>query len=103
MKINWKNLAARIPKSFKVRKNTFKIEFVTRFEDGTHVGLSDYDKKTIYLKKGQSKKELVHTYIHECLHIFSDEYNLKISEKQVQGLEKTLTFWILNGNIFKRR
>lgn len=101
MKINWTKLARRIPKSFKAGKHTFKVEFVKSFPDGDYVGLSDWNKKVIYIKKDQSKKELVHTFFHECLHIFSDEFELKITEKQVQGLEKTLTFWIQNGNIFK--
>lgn len=100
-RINWTKLAARIPKSFKAGKNTFTVEWTNTFENGKHVGLSDWNKRVIYIKKGQSKKEQVHTYIHECIHIFSDEFDLKISEKQVIGLENTLTFWLKNGNIFK--
>lgn len=101
MKVNWTKLAKKIPKSFKAGRTNFKVNFVDKFEDGNYLGLSDWNKNSIYIKKNQTKKELVKTYIHECLHIFSDEFDLKLSEKQVQGLEKTLHFWISNGNIFK--
>jgi trans-2-enoyl-CoA reductase len=101
MKINWEKLAARIPKKFKAGKHTFKVIWLDKFDDKKQVGMSDWNNKCIYIKKKQSKKELVHTYFHECLHIFSDEFELKISEKQVGGLEKTLQYWILYGNIFK--
>lgn len=94
---NWKSLSKRIPKKFKVGRKTFKVIFINNVD---YLGLSDWNKNRIYLNKKQSKKELVHTYIHEIIHIMSDEYELKISEKQVQGLEKTLRFWIESGNIF---
>lgn len=100
-KINWTKLTKRIPKSFKAGKNTFKVKFIDKFDDGNHVGLSDWNNKCIYIKKKQSKEELVGTYIHECLHIFSDEFQIKLTEKQVGKLEKTLQFWLLTGNIFK--
>lgn len=98
--INWKSLSKRIPKKFKVGRKTFKVQWVNEFPDKKQVGESDWNNKIIYLKKKQSKSELVHTYIHEVIHIVSDEFELKISEKQVRGLEKTLRFWIESGNIF---
>jgi hypothetical protein len=100
-KVNWNKLAKRIPNSFKVGKTQFKVNFIDKFDDGNYVGLSDWNKDCIYIKKNQTKQELVKTYLHECLHIFSDEFDIKLSEKQVQGLEKTLQFWLKDGNIFK--
>lgn len=101
MKIDWKSLYSKIPTKFKMGSKTFKVNWVDKFDDGPHVGLSDHNNKAIYIKNGQTKKEAVHTYIHEILHITSDEFDIKLSEKQVQGLEKTLIYWITNGNIFK--
>lgn len=100
-KVNWTKLTKKIPNSFKAGKNTFKVNFINKFDDGNYVGLSDWNNRCIYIKKNQSKQETVKTYLHECLHIFSDEFNIKLSEKQVQGLEKTLIYWLSSGNIFK--
>jgi len=102
MKINWTKLAARIPKKLKAGKNTFEIQWVSKFpDDKDQIGESDYNNRVIKLIKGRTSKQTVHTYIHECIHIFSDEFKLKISEKQTEGLEKTLQFWLTSGNIFK--
>lgn len=101
-KVNWKKLYKRIPKTFKAGKNTFKVQWVEEFpKDKDQIGESDYNNKVISIIKDRSYKQTVYTYIHEVIHIFSDEFELKISEKQVQGLEKTLHFWLKNGNIFK--
>jgi hypothetical protein len=101
MKIDWKSLHSRIPKTFKIGRKTIKINWVESFPDKKQVGETDWNNLTIYLKTGETYKESVHTYFHECLHMFSDEFQIKLSEKQVQGLEKTLTFWITKGNIIK--
>lgn len=100
-KVNWNKLVKKIPKSFKLGKRNFKIIWVKGFEDKKQVGESDWNNRVIYLKKNQTNKEKVLTYLHEVTHIYSDEFDIKISEKQVQKIEKNLHFLLLKGNIFK--
>lgn len=101
MKIDYKSYYNRIPKSFKIGRKTIKVKWIKEFpKDKKQVGESDHNLLEISLKLGESKKDTVHTFIHECLHMFSDEFNIKLTEKQVQGLEKTLQFWMKDGNIF---
>jgi hypothetical protein len=100
-KVNWNFLYKRIPKTFKLNKKQFKVQWCPKFPDKKQVGESDWNNKLMTLKTGETHKETVHTYIHECLHLFSDEFDIKLSEKQVQKLEKTLHFWLKKGNIFK--
>ena len=100
-KVNWKKLYKRIPKSFNIGKKEFKVYWLNEFPDKKQVGESDWNNKLMQLKRDETYKDTVHTYIHECLHLFSDEFEIKLSEKQVQGLEKTLKYWVESGNIFK--
>jgi|SRR5271165_1941102 len=101
MKIDWKSLYFKIPKTVKINKTKFKVQWCEKFPDKHQVGESDWNNKLMTLKRGETKKDTVHTYIHECLHLFSDEFGIKLTEKQVQKLEKGLTSWLKKDNIFK--
>lgn len=100
-KINWKKLAQKMPKSFKCGRSIFKVNFIDKFEDPKQVGMSDWNNNCIYIKSRQNAKETVLTYLHEITHIFSDEFEIKLSEKQVGLIEKHLHFLLFKDNIFK--
>lgn len=102
-RINWSKLATRIPVEVQIGPKVFyKICWVDGFSDGTHVGLMDSQKKHIYIKINQSNKEKVNTFLHECLHAFSDENDLKLTESQVTSIENNVFYYLLKkGNIFK--
>ena len=100
--INWRKLASRIPHRVQISANLYyDVVFVARFDNPTFVGLCRQSKHTIYIKTGQSSKETVLTYLHELLHAFSDENDIRLTERQVGLLErKMLTAVLKRGNIF---
>lgn len=102
--INWKTFYDKIPSSIKVGKNTYEILWCNGFARGFKYGESRFgDFKQIVINKNQSKKEAVHTYWHELLHIFSEEYEANLTENQVKSLEKGLYFLLKHGNMWKER
>ena len=54
------------------------------------VGLCDPEKQVIYIKKGQSAAETYYTFIHEVLHAFEFELDIKLDHRTVYKLERAL-------------
>lgn len=101
-RINWKNLYSKIPDKFRAGDDIIKVQWIDEFpKDKRQVGESNFNNNTITLKKNEKIKDTVHTYFHECLHIFSDQFDINLTENQVRKLEKTLKYWIKTDNIFK--
>lgn len=57
--------------------------------DGTF-GSCDPNKRVIIISPNQSDANKQKTWLHELSHCLSFEYDLNLTEKQVQGLEKAL-------------
>lgn len=55
-------------------------------------GTADYDNRIITLSLNLSPKLTVITYIHECLHCFSNEFGLNLTENQILAMEKTFPY-----------
>ena len=66
---------------------TYNVLFVSRFHDKCQIGETDYDKKEITIKHGLGDWVTFWTFFHEMQHAISEENNLKLTEKQVNGLE----------------
>ena len=79
-------------------KVTYEVLFTDTFKDESVVGEMRKDARQIVIKNGQSNKELISTYIHEVLHVLSDENDVKLTESQVGKLELAIyRFLRLNG------
>jgi len=100
-KIDWEELVSRIPHVIQVKKTKCEVCWIDDFKDGNTLGETRFNPTQIILKAGQTPKEAFSTYAHEVLHFLSDEYDAKLTEKQVLALEKAL-IWILKpGNLLK--
>lgn len=98
---NWKSLAKSIPSRLHVGKKTYyTIVWVDNFPNENVVGETRHDIKQIAIKIGQSPKQTVLTYLHEIFHVFSDEYEIKLTETQIQALESYLPLILKPDNVF---
>lgn len=97
----WTKFRAQIPIKVQVKSRVFyEVVWVEAFPDDC-VGKTDYEKRQIILKLGQTNKETVLTYLHELAHAISGEYDINLTENQVQGIEKSLYYVLKDANIFK--
>lgn len=100
--INWNNLKKRIPSRVTIGNNSYEVLFIDEFNNSSTLGETRLEDKQIVLKNGQTPKELVKTYLHECFHAISEEYDVGLTEQQILKLEESLTFILKDGNIFKK-
>ena len=99
--VNWKALQKRIPpRVYAGKKVWYQILWVDSFEGDAYVGLTSHTLKQITIKKGMSPKQTVLTYLHEIIHMFSDEADIKVTEAQVQLIESVLHLVLKSGNVF---
>lgn len=75
------------PKTLKINQAHYSVEFVPGLED---MGECDMGNREIKIRAGLSKRETFKTLIHEVLHAYEREYELKISHALVYGLERAL-------------
>jgi hypothetical protein len=102
--VNWKDLLNRIPHTVHTGyKHRFEIVWVDDFPDGKTAGETRFDPLQIAIKKGQSDKEAVLTYLHEVLHAVSHTHDIGLTETQVRKLEKALTPLLKDDNVFTKK
>lgn len=88
----------KIPSRLKIKnKVAYEIVWVDSFEDKDILGECRFDSKQIAIKKGQSERELIKTFIHEALHAIQFERDIKLTHKSVYQLEDGL-YYILFHN-----
>jgi len=100
MSISWKSLLTKIPAKVKFGKSTYEVLWVDAFPNEKTLGETRFDVKQIVLKKDDSAKETIHTYLHECIHALEFEYDAGLTESQVVALEKGIKDILKKGNIF---
>lgn len=82
------DLEFEIPASIKITKQTtFRVLWIDSFENKKQIGECDYHTKQIVLKRGLDKWTLFWTFFHEIIHAISERRKLRITEKQVNGIE----------------
>jgi hypothetical protein len=101
--MDWKSLLARIPNKVQV---TSKIFYEILWSPKIHkaedaCGLMRPDTKQIIIEQGHPPKLTTVIYLHEVLHAFSEEYDLKLTENQILKMEKALYYALKEGNLFK--
>jgi len=103
--MNWKSFYKRIPKQVKVGQNTYEVVWNKGFSrDKKQLGETRFfnENPQIVINLNQPIEEAVHTYFHELLHIFSEEYGARLTENQVIVLEQGLKDILAPNNIFTK-
>lgn len=81
----------RIPKKFKVKGTTYKVELVRNLHSADNQkcdGLSDLDKGVIYLDrklKGDHKRSV---FFHEVFHVIVHEAHINVGVRFSEGIEE---------------
>lgn len=101
--MNWKGLVKRIPHKLQVTSRVFyEVLSSPKIVGGEDCyGVMRPDLKQIILTEGMTPKNRVTTYLHEVVHAFSEEYDIGLTEAQVQKIEKTVYYLLKEGNLFK--
>lgn len=89
--IKYKSLAKNIPHRIKIGTTEYEVLYVDDFKDGATAGETRWDPPQIIIKNGMSAKETVHTAFHEFIHAVSAEYDVNLTESQVEALEQSFT------------
>jgi hypothetical protein len=87
------------PKTIEVRDEVYQVRIVGHIpgeEKGTF-GLCDPAERIIWLRKGQSRKGLMRTFIHELLHAIESEYNVKLKHKRINILEGAIVDFLVDN------
>lgn len=99
--VNWKKFLKSIPHVVQwSRKGFYEVVWVDSFKDNETMGETRFNPNQIAIKSGYSPKETVHTYLHECIHAISAEYDVGLTETQVQKLEKAVYYILKKNNVF---
>lgn len=100
--INWTKLKRRIPSKVLIGNTIYEVLFIDEFKSPSTLGETRLEDKQIILKNGQTPKELVKTYLHECLHAVSEEFEVGLTEQQILKMEEALSCILKDGNVFKK-
>jgi hypothetical protein len=93
---DWKKLRNKIPNKIQIKADLwYEVLWADGLPAGDHLlGESRPIERQIVLDKNQSNKEACHTYYHELLHVFADEYGAVLTESSVQKLEPSFYYII---------
>lgn len=93
-----KRIWPAIREGYYIGKRLYQVLFVDGFvNDVEQLGECRYDPPQLVLKNGQSDKEMVSTILHECLHGIDFEEDIRLTEKQVLGLEKGILKFLIKN------
>lgn len=88
----------KIPSRVKIKnKVQYETVFIDKFPDPSTLGECRFDAKQIVLKKGQSDKQLVLSWLHECIHAMVHARNMNISHRDVYKLESALYYFLFHN------
>lgn len=79
------------PETIVIGGAIWKVKFSNVIEGKKSLlGLCDPAIKTLHIRKNQGEDETFSTFMHEVLHGFENEYDLKIPHRTIYKLEKPL-------------
>ena len=88
-----------IPSHIKIKnKVTYEVVWVDSFKDTDVLGECRFDTKQIALKKNQTEREIMKTFIHECLHAMEFERGIKIPHKAIYQLEDAVYYFLFHND-----
>lgn len=103
-RVNWKKLVKRIPSRVQIKpKIWYNIVWSKDLMDtkGNELyGLTDFTNRVITIRMDLPPRLTVETFLHECVHMASFEYDLNLTETQVLAMEHSLPYFLKKGNIF---
>lgn len=80
---------SKYPRLITIGGEPWRVEFVRQIKKSRQtLGLCEFSEKTIYIRRGQSRKETFATFVHECLHALEEEYNFELKHKHIYALEQ---------------
>jgi hypothetical protein len=94
------------PKRLKIGDRTYRVRFVKSIRGcrksgkGSTVGLHDPSRIEILVKAGMSKDDTLKTLLHEVVHCFEYEYEIRISHRGVYQFEEALFDFICANDLF---
>ncbi len=80
----------KIPNRFKLKGKFIEVVYQHDFVEGEHLGKWDPNSRTITIAAGQSRQKTLEIFLHEFLHAASEMYGLRLSEKQIEGVDYPL-------------
>ena len=85
------------PTEWHVGDETYTLKPVRKIpgESADTVGLTDSEKKVIYIKKQLSKAQFFRTLVHELLHAVEIELGVRVRHKEIYKLEKGIADLLL--------
>lgn len=98
----WLKYKKRIPSRVQVGNNHYEILYTDGFNSENTLGETRLEDKQIILRRDLNSKELVKTYLHECLHAISEEFSVGLSEQQILNLEEAIIYVLKDDNFFKK-
>lgn len=98
----WLKYKKRIPSRVQVGNNHYEILYTDGFSNENTLGETRLEDKQIILRRDLNSKELVKTYLHECLHAISEEFEVGLSEQQILNLEEAIIYVLKEDNFFKK-
>lgn len=81
----------KIPNRFKLRKTWIEVTYQEGFVCGKHYGTYDPNTHVITIASELEGHKKLECFLHEAIHAISDIYELKITERQTEGLDGPLT------------
>lgn len=101
-KVNWRRLVTQIPNRVQVnKKDYYEVLWVDGFTNELTLGETRFDLRQIVLKKNQSPKQTIVTFMHELVHCFFTEHDIHLTETDVLKTEKFFYYILKPDNIFK--
>jgi hypothetical protein len=88
--------AKTYPKTVHVGDEAWSVEFVDTLGQDT-LGICDPSTNCIRILRGQTRRELFSTFVHEVLHAFEFSYDFQLKHKHVEKLEKAIVDFLLEN------
>jgi len=94
-------IISKLPQKLRITsKVSYELLYLLEFNDNKTLGECRPNEKQIVVVSGQPTTELTKTYIHELLHALSFEYNINLTEAQVQKLEVAIYNFLRLNKVF---
>lgn len=84
----------KYPKKLHIGENEWALVIKEKLEDDA-LGLCEYSTRTIYIRSKLNRVIFLSTLVHEVLHVFEDEYDIKLSHKVVYQLERAIMEFLI--------
>ena len=93
----------KIPSKVHVGPHTYAVSYVFPLVDGTQLmwGLTKHVEQTIEISDTLQPEHKVSTFIHELVHIISDQIGCVLSEDQVEAFGNLLADTLVRNDMVK--